>query len=94
MNNLERMQSCPRFYKCSVPICPLDEDKDKRTYLQGEKKCTLPKSYRTRLGKDLPWGGKWPRELSAEKVWKEKSSEERAKFISGSILWRFKGGKS
>ena len=67
MNNLKRMKQCPRFDFCSVPICPLDEDKDERIYLRGEPKCTLGKVYRLRYGKDLPWKGMFPREFSAWK---------------------------
>lgn len=31
--------NCPRFSKCSAPICPLDSDWAKRTHLRGEPVC-------------------------------------------------------
>lgn len=87
--NLRRMEKCPRFPRCSTPLCPLDEDKDKRVYLKGEPKCTLPKSLRTRFGTDLLWKGLFPKELAASKRWHEKSPKERKKFIAGGAEYRF-----
>lgn len=31
--------SCPRFSKCSAPICPIDSEWAKRTHLRGEPVC-------------------------------------------------------
>jgi len=30
---------CPKFLKCSAPICPLDRDWKQRTHLKGERVC-------------------------------------------------------
>jgi len=86
---LAPMNKCPRFFRCSVPICPLDPDKDKRVYLQGEPRCTLAKSIRRKLGKDLPWKGLFPREFSALNRWEKKSPEDKSKFIAGGDKNRF-----
>jgi len=75
--NLERMKTCPRFKRCSVPICPLDELKNERVYLKGEQKCSLSKNKRVKLGKDLPWKGLWPAEIAAIKRWENLSPEEQ-----------------
>ena len=32
---------CPRFERCSAPICPLDADWRKRRHVQGERVCGL-----------------------------------------------------
>jgi hypothetical protein len=40
---MEEMKKCPRFETCSIPICPLDPDKEKRLELKGEAKCILYK---------------------------------------------------
>jgi hypothetical protein len=73
------MERCSRFTRCDVPLCPLDPDMNKRTYLEGEPICTFPKSIRKRLGKDLPNMGLFPRELSGLRNWEAKSDEEKAK---------------
>ena len=33
------MDECPRWDKCSAPICPLDQDWEKRKHLKGERVC-------------------------------------------------------
>jgi hypothetical protein len=35
------MNTCPRFYQCSAPICPLDPDRHKRVHLPGDRVCGL-----------------------------------------------------
>jgi hypothetical protein len=35
------MPTCPRFYQCSAPVCPLDPDRHKRVHLPGDRICTL-----------------------------------------------------
>jgi len=80
------MTQCPRYPKCSVPICPLDAEKDRRVYLKGEPKCTLPKSIRMRLGKDLPWKGLFPREYATWKQWQGKSPEERSRLAKKLVV--------
>lgn len=32
-------QSCPRYDKCSAPLCPLDSEWRRRKHLQGERVC-------------------------------------------------------
>lgn len=35
------MKKCPRFQRCSVPLCPLDREVENRIYLEGEPTCRL-----------------------------------------------------
>ncbi|GAF73299.1 unnamed protein product [marine sediment metagenome] len=35
------MKKCPRFQRCSVALCPLDREAEKRVYLEGEPTCRL-----------------------------------------------------
>jgi hypothetical protein len=68
---------CPRFDHCSVQVCPLDADADRRIHLPGEPKCTCPKSIRVRLGKDLPLKGLTQKEFSAQKYWENLPESKR-----------------
>jgi len=34
-----KMEDCPKFQACSVPICPLDPNWRKRRHLKGERVC-------------------------------------------------------
>jgi len=34
-----QMKDCPKFDRCSAPICPLDPDVFRRVYLPGEAIC-------------------------------------------------------
>ena len=36
---IENLRKCPRFGRCSVNICPLDSEAQKRTYVSGEDIC-------------------------------------------------------
>jgi hypothetical protein len=56
---VEPMRNCPRFEKCSVPICPLDPFAEQRDRLSGEPSCTLAKTIRIRIAadSDLPRKG-------------------------------------
>lgn len=65
------MKKCPRFHTCDVPKCPLDEDIDLRVKLPEDPKCTLPKSKRMKLGKDLPMRGMTKREFAGWRRWEE-----------------------
>ena len=65
------MKKCPRFSFCSIPKCPLDGDIDLRVKLPGEPDCTLAKSVRMRLGKDLPRKGMTKREFAGWRRWKD-----------------------
>ncbi|WP_135390547.1 hypothetical protein [Methanolobus halotolerans] len=76
---------CPRYKSCSVNNCPLDPCYpygyvDKRDY---EKKCTLAKPYRSRIGKQfsdiLPRGGLTTSEYAGRKSWDEMSEQKRSK---------------
>lgn len=35
------MNKCSRFPRCSVPLCSLDREVEKRVYLEGEPTCRL-----------------------------------------------------
>lgn len=87
--NLSPMTDCPRFARCDVSLCPLDKEQAQRTYLLSEPRCSLAKSLRTRLGKDLPWRGLFPRELAAWRRWERTGPKEREKFIARSEKYRF-----
>ena len=55
--NDTRMKKCSRFIYCNAPLCPLDALQSLRVGLPEDDKCTLPKSFRLRLGKGLPKHG-------------------------------------
>ena len=73
------MAKCPRFARCSVPICPLDLFADLRTRLPGEPRCTLAKSIRLRLGTEteLPRQGLTKCEWAARQRWERLSESQR-----------------
>ena len=73
------MSRCPRFNKCSVPICPLDLLQDLRNQLQDEPTCTFPKSRRYRIGKNtnLPREGLTKKEWAAKVRWQSLTEDER-----------------
>ena len=50
----DTMEDCPRFIKCSAPICPLDEDMKRRVRLVGEDICTLRNFQKRRLKQGKP----------------------------------------
>lgn len=35
------MEKCPKFIKCSAPLCPLDKRIEERIYLKGEPLCKM-----------------------------------------------------
>lgn len=76
------MRQCPRFQRCSVPICPLDLLQDERDYLPGEPKCTMAKSIRYRIGQDndLPRKGLTKMEWAARQRYLNRSPEEKEQF--------------
>ena len=63
------MKKCPKFYRCSAPICPLDIDYKKRVFIKGDLECTLPKNKRMLIGKNLPNKGLTFKELGGLKGW-------------------------
>lgn len=80
-------KECTRFKTCSVNNCPLHPDYPD-LYTDGddpEPKCTLPKSYRQKVGENfkgvLKFGGLTPREYSGKIAWESKTEEERARII-------------
>lgn len=42
---------CPKFSKCNAPICPLDQDWDKRTHSHGEPICLWLREWSKPTGK-------------------------------------------
>ena len=74
------MKLCPKFIRCSVPICPLDMLQDDRDYLKGEPKCTLSKAKRIKLaeGTDLPRKGMTKKEWATYKQWQSLNNTEKA----------------
>jgi len=93
-NNIACMKQCPRFLKCSVPICPLDFQKDERMYLCGEEKCTLGKTYRKKYGAGLPWKGLFPKELGGIKAWRNRDEKSRVSTLENLASGRSKNPKS
>ena len=85
LESLKPMTDCPRWHRCSAPLCPLDRGMAQRvgaidaraTGGIRETKCALPKSKRMELGKDLAWQGLWPRELAGKRQWANTASEGR-----------------
>jgi hypothetical protein len=37
--SVEPMTRCPRFERCSAPLCPLDPQRPRRSHLRGEAVC-------------------------------------------------------
>lgn len=73
------IRQCPRFERCSVPICPLDLFQDERDRLPCEPKCTLGKKRRFLIGREtsLPRKGLTSREWSARQRYNSLSEEEK-----------------
>lgn len=69
MNNNIEMKKCPKFYRCSAPLCPLDLDYKKRVVIKGDLECTLSRDKRMRIGKNLPNKGLTAKELGGFKSW-------------------------
>lgn len=76
---VEIMKQCPRFDRCSVPICPLDLLQEDRTRLAEEPMCGLPKNRRLQIGVDaeLPRQGLTKREWAAKQRWESQSEDEK-----------------
>lgn len=56
-------ESCPRFDRCSAPLCPLDLQRDRRTYLNGEPTCLYLREW-TKQGDSGRWTGTLPADLA------------------------------
>ena len=78
------MKLCPKYIRCSAPICPLDLFQDDRDYIKGESKCRLSKSERIKIakGKNLPRQGMTKREWSAYKYWNGLNETKKAQRIA------------
>jgi hypothetical protein len=79
----ELFEDCPRFAKCSVNNCPLSS-KYPNEFLSledKEKKCSMPKSRRARIGgnSQLKYKGLTVREFTGLDSWNSKTSEEQVK---------------
>ena len=48
---------CSRYQQCSVALCPLDPDQDKRVALHGEPRCDVEKGVRVRAAQAANWPG-------------------------------------
>jgi len=44
---------CPKFNKCSAPICPLDQDWERREHLRGEPICLWLREWAKPTGKAI-----------------------------------------
>lgn len=86
MENTKRMQQCPRFHTCDAPKCPLDQDIDLRIKFPEDPKCTLAKSIRMKLGKDLPTKGMTKKEFAAWKQWEEGRVSQKFKEQAERVL--------
>lgn len=42
MMSVPTPQNCPRWDRCSAPLCPLDPHAARRAYLPGDPLCGLP----------------------------------------------------
>lgn len=51
--NLQRMQMCTRFNRCSSNVCPLDSETQERTYFTGEEGCPFTIKRRKRFQKGV-----------------------------------------
>ena len=95
---LRPMLDCPRFTRCSAPLCPLDPKLSQRDgRIDGsatggvrERECRLPKAERMELGKGLPWRGLWLRELAARRRCERETMEARVEKARQMALGRKK----
>ena len=79
VQSLATMSQCPRFLKCSVPVCPLDFLQELRTKLPRESECKLGKTRRFRIGKGtaLERQGLTKREWAAQQRWESLDEAEK-----------------
>ena len=83
---LAPMILCPRWDRCSAPLCPLDPrmiECQAGSPPHEEPHCRLPKEQRLELGVELSWRGLWPRELAGIKQREQATPEERARMALG-----------
>lgn len=67
--NDRRMESCPSFYDCEAPKCPLDALIDYRVARPGDAKCVAHRITRLKLGASLPMKGLTKREFRGVIKW-------------------------
>jgi hypothetical protein len=67
--NDERMESCPSFYDCEAPKCPLDALIDYRVVRPGDARCKAHRITRLALGSSLPTKGLTKREFRGVIDW-------------------------
>lgn len=79
IESLKIMEKCPKFQRCSAPVCPLDLLQDERDSLKDEPKCTLAKSICHRIGKGttLKRQGYTKGEWAAKKRWEKVPEDEK-----------------
>ena len=53
---ITKSEHCPKFIKCSAPICPLDPNWRARTHLRGEPVCFYLREY-SKVGPRLKFEG-------------------------------------
>jgi len=81
MENAEPMKVCPRFSFCNAPVCPLDSEWEKRTYLPNEPICKLSKTKRLELGKNLPNRGMFKREIAGLRNWEKRTTKSKLEAV-------------
>lgn len=80
------MLDCPKWQRCSAPLCPLDREMASRGKTIDARKdggvkeprCSLSKAKRMKLGAELPGLGLFPRELAGMRAWAVKTEAEKA----------------
>jgi hypothetical protein len=94
------MQECPRFSSCSVNHCPLDAEQQRHLpdANDRERKCTMEKGVRSRIGQKypdlLPLLGLTPAEVAGRARWERKTPREREAFAERGRLLLSKHGKA
>jgi hypothetical protein len=78
-------EACPRFARCSVNRCPLHPAYPDLDTADGdaEKRCTLGKAPRLRLGAGLRYEGLTVTEWKYRKNWLARTPEQKAKTLAG-----------
>jgi hypothetical protein len=99
-DSIKIMKLCPRFDRCSVPICPLDTLQDDRVGFKNDPQCTLAKSYRLKIGQNttlerkgltkLEWAAKqrWDNLSESQKASKKADLRGNSPFIRGNQTYR------
>lgn len=97
-SGIEPYRECPRFSKCSVNNCPLHPSYPNlyKEPSDPEPRCTLPKSYRLRVGQQygdlLSRGGLTVREFTAQRTWENMDPLKKQDFLNRAKLNAFSTG--